>query len=189
MRDSVLILANDDVDDEEEDETLLPDIDGDSPGKPPLVDPLLFTLVVVAVESRLEDVELIESFDNLLSLEVDERNNSVSSSLIGDGPAGSGGSGPEGGNVGGGFEGIEGEVGGFEVGWPGMKGVRGEGGMKEGGAGNDSRSSGTITAESLGGLREDMGRETVGWTRGEGVEWADRSGRRRRVGEWGGGRR
>lgn len=104
MRDSVLILASDDVDDDEEDERLLPDSDGDNPGTPPLVDALLITLVVVAVESRLEDVLLIESLDNLLSLEVDERNESVSSSVIGDGPVGSGGSGPVGGNVGGGFE-------------------------------------------------------------------------------------
>lgn len=116
VRDSVLILANDEVDDEDEDEILLPDIDGDRPGTPPFADPLLFTLVVVAVESRLEDVLLIESLDNLLSLEADERNRSVSSSVIGEGPAGSGGSGPEGGNVGGGFEGIEGESGAFEVG-------------------------------------------------------------------------
>lgn len=118
MRDSVLILADDDVD-EDEDEMLLPDIDGDNPGKPPLIDPLLFTLVVVAVESRLEAVLLIESLDNLFSLDADERNKSVSSSEIGDGPTGNGGSGVEGGNVGGGFE----------VGCPGMKGVRGEGGM------------------------------------------------------------
>lgn len=117
MRDSVLILANDDVDDEDEDEILLPDIDGDRPGKhPPPVDPLLFTLVVVAVESRLEEVLLIESLDNRLSREADERNNSVSSSVIGEGPTGSGGSGPEGGKDGGGFEGIEGEAGGFENG-------------------------------------------------------------------------
>lgn len=116
MRDSVLILANDDVDDEDEDEILLPDIDGDRPGRPPPVDPLLFTLVVVAVESRLEDVLLNESFDSLLSLDADERNKSVSSSVIGEGPVGSGGSGPEGGNVGGGFEGFEGELGEFEVG-------------------------------------------------------------------------
>jgi hypothetical protein len=162
VRDSVLILANDDVDEEDEDEILLPDIDGDKPGKPPLVDPLLFTLVVVAVESRLEDVLLIESLDNRLSLEADERNNSVSSSVIGEGPTGSGGSGPEGGKDGGGFEGIEGEVGGFEDGWPGMKGVRGEGGMKEGGAGNDSRSSGTIAVEILDGLRGDMGGDAGG---------------------------
>ena len=102
VMDSVLILA-DDVDDDEEDEMLLPDIDGDNPGTPPLADPLLITLVVVAVESRLEDVLVIESFDNLLSLDADERNRSVSSSVIGEGPVGSGGSGPVGGNVGGGF--------------------------------------------------------------------------------------
>ena len=141
MRDSVLILA-DDVDDEEEDEMLLPDMDGDNPGTPPPVDPLLFTLVVVAVESRREVVLLIESLDNLLSLDADERNKSVSSSVIREGPVGSGGSGPVGGSVGGGFGGIE------EVdGWLGIMGVRGDGGMKEGGAGNDSRSSGTITVE------------------------------------------
>jgi hypothetical protein len=104
VRDSVLILADDDVDEEDEDEILLPDIDGDSPGTPPPVDPLLITLVVVAVESRLEEVLFIESLDNLLSLEADERNKSVSSSVIGEGPVGSGGSGPVGGNVGGGFE-------------------------------------------------------------------------------------
>lgn len=43
-----------------------------------------------------------------------------------------------------------------------MKGVRGEGGMKEGGAGNDSRSSGTIAAEALDGLRGDMERNAGG---------------------------
>lgn len=43
-----------------------------------------------------------------------------------------------------------------------MKGVRGEGGMKEGGAGNDSRSSGTITVEILGGLRKGMKGDTGG---------------------------
>lgn len=92
------------MDDEEEDEILLPDIDGDNPGTPPPTDPLLMTLVVVAVESRLEDVQLlIESFESRLSLDVDERNESVSSSVIGDGPVGSGGSGPVGGNVGGGL--------------------------------------------------------------------------------------
>ena len=152
MSDSVLILA-DEVDDEEEDEMLLPDIDGDNPGTPPPVDPLLITLVVVAVESRLEEVLFIESFDNLLSFDADERNKSVSSSVIGDGPVGSGGSGPVGGNVGGGFEKTR-EV---EDGWPGMYGDRGEDGMKEGGAGKDSRSSGTITGGILGGLRADMG--------------------------------
>lgn len=166
MRDSVLILADDDVvDDEEEDEMLLPDIDGDNPGTPPLVDPLLFTLVVVAVESRLEDVLLIESLDNLLSLDAEERNKSVSSSVIGEGPVGSGGSGPVGGSVGGGFGGIEEEVEGFEVGWLGGMGVRGEAGMKEGGAGNDSRSSGTIAVEILGGLRADIGCDSRGWRR------------------------
>ena len=107
VRDSVLILE-DDVDDEEE-EMLLPDRDGDNPGTPPPVDPLLVTLVVVAVESRLEDVPSIESFDNLLSLDVDERNKSVSSSVIGDGATGSGGRGPVGGKVGGGFENTEDE--------------------------------------------------------------------------------
>ena len=166
MRDSVLILANDDVDDEDEDEILHPDIDGDSPGTPPLADPVLFTLVVVAVESRREEVLFIESLDNLLCLEADDRNNSVSSSVIGDGPAGSGGSGPEGGKDGGGFWGIEGEVGGFELCWPGMKGVRGEGGMKEGGAGNDWRSSGTIAADVLDWLREDM-KDNTGGGRGD----------------------
>lgn len=39
----------------------------------------------------------------------------------------------------------------------GMKGVRGEAGMKEGGAGNDSRSSGTIADKTLGALLVDMG--------------------------------
>jgi len=113
--DSVLILAEDDeVDDEDEDEILLPDIDGDNPGTPPPADPLLITLVVVAVESRLEEVLLIETLDNLLSRDVDERNKSVSSSVIGDGPVGSGGSGPVGGNVGGGFEKVEAEVEGIE---------------------------------------------------------------------------
>jgi hypothetical protein len=116
VRDSVLILADDDVDDEEEDEMLLPDIDGDSPGTPPLVDPLLFTLAVVAVESRLEDVLIIESLDSLLSLDAEERNKSVSSSVIGEGPVGSGGSGPVGGSDGGGFGGMWEEVEGFEVG-------------------------------------------------------------------------
>ena len=106
VSDSVLILA-DEVDDEDEDEILLPDIDGDNPGTPPPFDPLLVTLVVVAVESRLEEVLFIESFDILLSLDADERNMSVSSSVIGDGPVGSGGSGPAGGNVGGGFEKME----------------------------------------------------------------------------------
>lgn len=115
MRDSVLILADDDdVDDEEVDEMLLPDIDGDSPGTPPFADPLLFTLVVVAVESRLEDVLLIESLDNLLYRDADERNNNVSSSVIGDGPDGSGGNGPVGGSVGGGFKWFGGEEDGFE---------------------------------------------------------------------------
>lgn len=38
-----------------------------------------------------------------------------------------------------------------------MNGVRGEDGMKEGGAGKDLRSSGTITGETRGGLRADMG--------------------------------
>ena len=47
-----------------------------------------------------------------------------------------------------------------------MYGVRGEAGMKEGGAGNDSRSSGTITGEILGGLRADMGGRWVGGRRG-----------------------
>jgi len=37
-----------------------------------------------------------------------------------------------------------------------MCGVRGEGGMKEGGAGNDSKSFGTITGKTFGGLRADM---------------------------------
>jgi hypothetical protein len=165
VRDSVLILADDDVDDEEEDEMLLPDIDGDNPGTPPFVDPLLFTLVVVAVESRLEDVLLIESLDSLLSLDAEERNRSVSSSVIGERPVGSGGSGPVGGNVGGGFEGFEEEVEAFEVGWLGGMGVRGEAGMKEGGAGKDSRSSGTITVEILGGLRANIGCDTRGWKR------------------------
>ena len=165
MRDSVLILA-DEVDDEEEDERLLPDIDGDNPGTPPPVDPLLITLVVVAVESRLEEVLFIESFDNLLSLDADERKKSVSSSVIGDGPVGSGGSGPVGGNVGGGFEKTE-DVEGVEDGMPGICGVRGEDGMKEGGAGKDSRSSGTIAGGILGGLRADMGREVGGWTGGD----------------------
>lgn len=166
MRDSVLILADDDVDDEDEDEMLLPDIDGDKPGTHPLVDPLLITLVVVAVESRLEQVLFIESLDNRLSFDAEERNRSVSSSVIGDGPAGSGGSGPEGGKVGGGFE-----VEGLEDGWPGMKGVRGEAGMKEGGAGKDSRSSGTMTVEILGGLLVDMGWDTAGVLGGSG--WRD----------------
>jgi len=164
VRDSVLILA-DEVDDEDEDEMLLPDNDGDNPGTPPPADPLLITLVVVAVESRLEQVLFIEIFDILLSLDADERNSSVSSSVIGDGPVGSGGSGPVGGNVGGGFEKTE-EVDGLEDGWPGMNGVRGEGGMKEGGAGKDSRSSGTITGVILGGLRVDMGAGG-----GEGGRW------------------
>ena len=87
----------------------------------------------------------MESFDNRLSLDADERNKSVSSSVIGDGPVGSGGSGPVGGSEGGGFEiteEVEEELEGVEF---GMSGVRGEGGMKEGGAGNDSSSSGTIT--------------------------------------------
>jgi hypothetical protein len=157
VRDSVLILA-DDVDEEDEDERLLPDIDGDNPGTFPLADPLLIMLVVVAVESRLEDVLFIESFDSRLSLDADERNRSVSSSVIGDGPVGSGGSGPVGGNVGGGPAKAE-EVEGVEGDGLDMSGVRGEGGMKEGGAGNDLRSSGTITAETLGGLRVDMGWE------------------------------
>lgn len=161
MRDSVLILA-DDVDEEDEDEMLLPDSDGDSPGTPPPVDPLLVTLVVVAVESRLEDVLFIESFDNLLSLDADERNMSVSSSEIGDGPTGRGGSGPVGGNVGGGFEKPEAEVRGVEDGGLGVSGVRGEDGMKDGGTGNDSRSSGTITGGILSGLRVDMGWEVDG---------------------------
>ena len=171
MRDSVLILAEE-VDDEEEDEMLLPDIDGDNPGTPPPVDPLLITLVVVAVESRLEEVLFIESFDNLLSLDAEERNKSVSSSVIGDGPVGSGGSGPVGGNVGGGFENTE-EVEGVEDGWPGIYGDRGEDGMNEGGAGNDSRSSGTMTGGILGGLRADMGREGGGWAEGDelGGKW------------------
>lgn len=156
MRDSVLILASDDVDDEEEDERLLPESDGDNPGTPPLVDPLLITLVVVAVESRLEDVLPIESFDNRLSLDAEERKESVSSSVIGDGPVGSGGSGPVGGNVGGGPANIA-EVEGVKEGGFGMNGVRGEDGMKEGGAGKDSRSSGTIAGETRGGLRADMG--------------------------------
>lgn len=43
-----------------------------------------------------------------------------------------------------------------------MKGVRGEGGMKEGGAGKDSRSSGTIAAEILDRLRGDIVRDTGG---------------------------
>ena len=43
-----------------------------------------------------------------------------------------------------------------------MKGVRGEAGMKEGGAGKDSRSSGTMTVEILGGLLVDMGWNTEG---------------------------
>jgi hypothetical protein len=38
-----------------------------------------------------------------------------------------------------------------------MNGVRGEDGMKEGGAGKDWRSSGTITGETRCGLRADMG--------------------------------
>lgn len=157
MRDSVLILADDDIDEEEEDERLLPDIDGDKPGTFPDPDPLLITLVVVAVESRLEDVLFIESFDSLLSLDADERNRSVSSSVIGDGPTGSGGSGPVGGNVGGGFEKPkEVEVEAVAVGGLDVSGVRGEAGMNEGGAGNDSRSSGTITGGILGGLRVDM---------------------------------
>ena len=163
MRDSVLILASDDVDDDEEDERLLPDNDGDNPGTPPLVDPLLITLVVVAVESRLEDVLLIESFDSLLSLDVDERKESVSSSVIGDGPVGSGGSGPVGGNVGGGpAKTKEEEAKCVEEGWFGMRGVRGEDGMKEGGAGNDLRSSGAITDATRGGLRADMGEDGRG---------------------------
>jgi hypothetical protein len=156
VRDSVLILASDDVDDDEEDERLLPESDGDNPGMPPLVDPLLITLVVVAVESRLEDVLLIESFDNRLSLDAEERNENVSSSVIGDGPVGSGGSGPVGGKVGGGPANIA-EVEGVKEGRCGMNGVRGEDGMKEGGAGKDSRSSGTIGGETRGGLRADMG--------------------------------
>ena len=123
-------------------------MDGDNPGTHPPADPLLITLVVVAVESRLEDVLPIESFDNRLSLDADERNKSVSSSVIGDRPAGSGGSGPVGGNDGGGFEiteEVEEELEGVEESEFGMSGVRGEDGMKEGGAGNDSRSSGTLT--------------------------------------------
>lgn len=137
---------------------LHPDIDGDNPGTPPLVDPLLITLVVVAVESRLEDVLLIESLDNLWCLDADERNKSVSPSVIGDGPVGSGGSGPVGGNVGGGFDIIEEEE---MVEWVkedglGTNGVRGESGMKEGGAGNDWRSSGTIAVETRNGLRAGM---------------------------------
>jgi len=169
--DSVLILADDDVDEEDEDEMLLPDNDGDNPGTPPPIDPLLITLVVVAVESRLEEMLLTESFDNLLSLDVDERNKSVSSSVIGDGPVGSGGSGPVGGNVGGGFEKVEAEVEGIEDGALGMCGVRGEGGMKEGGAGNDSRSFGTITGKTFGGLRVDMGWIARGGLRGMGRRW------------------
>jgi len=43
-----------------------------------------------------------------------------------------------------------------------MKGVRGEDGMKEGGAGNDLRSSGTTTEATRGGLRADMGENGVG---------------------------
>ena len=167
VRDSVLILADDD---EDEDEMLLPDIDGDNAGTPPPVDPLLVTLVVVAVESRLEDVLFIESLDNLLSLDADERNKRVSSSVIGDGPTGSGGSGVVGGNVGGGFGKTE-EVEGVEAGGFGMNGVRGEGGMKEGGAGNDSRSSGTITDKILGGCRVDMGWRMEGGRRGVCVGW------------------
>jgi hypothetical protein len=49
-----------------------------------------------------------------------------------------------------------------------MTGVRGEAGMKEGGAGNDSRSSGTIAGGILGGLRVDMGQEVGGRRRGKG---------------------
>lgn len=123
-------------------------MDGDNPGTHPLADPLLITLVVVAVESRLEDVLPMESFDNRLCLDAEERNKSVSSSVIGDGPVGSGGSGPVGGNDGGGFkitEEVDEEFEGVEESEFGMSGVRGEGGMKEGGTGNDSRSSGTIT--------------------------------------------
>jgi hypothetical protein len=153
LRDSVLILA-DDVDDEDEDEMLLPDSDGDNPGTPPPVDPLLIMLVIVAVESRLEDVLFIESFDSLLCFEADERNCSVSSSVIGDGPTGSGGSGPVGGSVGGGFEKAEAEVEDCAL---DVSGVRGEGGMNDGGAGNDSRSSGTIAEGILDGLRVYMG--------------------------------
>jgi hypothetical protein len=79
-------------------------MDSNNPGTHPPVDPLLITLVVVAVELRLEDVLPIESSESLLSLDADERNKSVSSSVIGNGPAGSSGSGPTSGNDGGGFE-------------------------------------------------------------------------------------
>ena len=51
----------------------------------------------------------------------------------------------------------------------GVYGLRGEAGMKEGGAGNDSRSSGTITGEILGGLRADMGREAGGLVKEDGL--------------------
>lgn len=77
MGDLVLILVNNDVDDEDEDEILFPDVDGNSPGTPPFADPLLLMFVVIAAESHLEDVLLIESLNNLLSLEADERNWSV----------------------------------------------------------------------------------------------------------------
>lgn len=52
-----------------------------------------------------------------------------------------------------------------------MNGVRGEGGMKEGGAGNDWSSSGTIAIESRGGLRAAMGQNAGGGRfRGQGGE-------------------
>lgn len=66
------------------DERPVPDIDGDDPGTPPLVDPLLITLVAVVIRLRLEEVPFIKSFDNLLSLNADERNESVSSSVVSD---------------------------------------------------------------------------------------------------------
>ena len=127
------------------------------PWHTPPIDPLPTALVVVAAESRLEDALFIESFGDLLSLDPDERNESVSSSIIGDGVAGSDGSGPVGGNVGGGFEKAEVEVEGIEECRPEVSGVRGEGGMEDGGTGNGSRSSGTITGGTLAGLWVDMG--------------------------------
>jgi len=138
-KDLVLIFV-----DEVDDEMLLLDIDGDNPGTPPSDDPLLITLLVVGVMWCPEEVLLIGGFDGLLSLDADERNDSISSSVIGD--VGSGGSGPAGGNVRGGFEKVE-EVEGDEDSWLGMHRVCSECCMKEGGAGDDFGSSG------IGGLR------------------------------------
>jgi hypothetical protein len=113
---------------------LLPERDGDKEGTP--FEPTLVTLAKVAVESLLEEVTLVmDNLDTRRRREVD-RNNKVSTSEMGDGP-GTGGNGEDGGRLRGGLVliayGGDADNGGGE-----LVDVTPEGGIYDGGIGNDS---------------------------------------------------